>query len=185
MKVALRVSTVLTLAAVATTAAAQSGSTVRVLGVELGGKFAIGAICANSSKPPSQPCWLDRPFKHNGAQLGAVMLPAPETRPQWAAYGPFDVHLSSKGTLEQIKVRTAAPKGEVASSIRERFGLPATVTNIPEKGIHAAEWIAPGLVVKMLCIDHRDCSVDFVSAAQEAIRLRDAESRRQAHPKAP
>jgi len=113
------------------------------------------------------------------------MLPAPNTRPAWAAYSSFEVQIAANGLLERIKVRTGAPKAEVAASIRERFGLPTAVTDIASDGIHAAEWSAPGLVVKLLCVESRDCSVEFSTAAAEAARLREVEARRQAHPRTP
>lgn len=97
----------------------------------------------------------------------------------------FEVLIDKRAALQRLAVQTFAPPGEVAASIRERFGLPTSVTNLPADGLHAAEWVTADVVIKMLCATGRGCKVEFSTAALEASRLKDVEARKRAHPSAP
>lgn len=159
---------------------------VGVLGVQLGAKFDVDGQC--SAKPKSKSaCWVGRPFKaSDGSKSGMVILPNPDSRPVWAAYGPFNAVVNKAGVIERLQVDSqAVPWSDVAASIRGRFGLPSSVTNLPSDGIHAAEWVTPEITVKMLCRAPQECRVQFISGVvAEAVRS-DIERRGKARPASP
>ena len=87
--------------------------------------------------------------------------------------------VSRDGILEKIEVSGCRYEmlGEIASSIRSRFGFPATVTNVTAQKIHASQWIAKDAVVDLLCAPETDCKVTFSTPEAEAERLAEVAAR--------
>ena len=155
-----------------------SYAAIVIFGQPLGGVVKISRQCGTTELDPKNPCWVGKPFRSSsGALLGSAALPGLSTRPEWAAYAMFDLTLEKDGTLSQIHVKTFKfeDRIEIAKSIRERWGLPKSVVNLPGEMVAGSDWETPDLFIQMTCGSH-GCNVRFRPMANEATRRTEAEA---------
>ena len=158
---------------IGSTAVKAEKTDVQVFNLPLGGKLkpspkdcTVENITTNNNKAL---CWISKPFTaKDGSKLGSVLLPSPDSLPEWAAYAGFRASVSRDGRLTEIivKVEDGAKKMEIASSIGKRFGLPVSTT-LPRTDFAKAEWSGEGIGVFQTCTA-RTCEVRFLSP--EALR---------------
>ena len=158
-----------------------------ILGQPLGGTLKVTGNCPNPGSPPRVACWVSKPYvSKDGARLGYVDLPAPDSRPDWAAYAMFKVWLSKSSQLERLQVETVGKDSadSITSSINSRFGLPTAITRLPE-GIYAADWMQRDVVIKQLCSRTTGCKVEFITPESWAAQQAEVEARKAKRPVAP
>lgn len=156
------------------------GAETLIFDLPLGGKPKIAKRCVGDSLSVKALCWLSPPFiPPTGHKLGTVLVPGADKRPMWASSSVFNFTIAADGTLEKLEVSEPSHerRGEIATSIRSRFGLPQTVTNVPESQIHAAQWVAKDAVVDLLCAPETGCKVTFSTPEAEAGRLAEVAAR--------
>lgn len=149
-----------------------SASVVNLFGYPLGGEAIVGLKnCPSDSNKSKDICWLEKPYvAKSGDRLGAVYLPKPESRPEWATYvSSFQITLSKDRILKGLTVRTNdgyTNKFEIEKSIVSRFGSPK-FSNLTESGTTSATWNTQEAYVHMLCSSSVWCSVEFRSPSHQ------------------
>lgn len=151
-----------------------------VLGLPLGGKVALNMkICPSNTDKTKEVCWISKPFVgKSGDRLGYIHLPNPDSRPDWAAYGMFQMGVGKDGELKTLTVESSGnnEKHAIANSITSRFGLPKETT-LPRDGYSFASWAGKNIYVHLECASR--CFTTFRSPnAQAEVEQRTAEYRK-------
>ena len=140
-------------------------SQVTVLGLPLGGPLKPSPrVCKTeeiTAYHAKAICWLSQPVVgKDGSRAGLVLLPYPESRPEWAAYAEVYAVLSQAGNLEwlSLTLKNQPDKHQIADSISKRFGAPSQAPLAPN--FIYATWRQEGLQIDQAC-DHRLCTVKF------------------------
>ncbi len=157
-----------------------SESVITILGVPIGGKVGPLTQCPDDSNKSKSICWISDPHvSKNGSRLGTIHLPGADRRPQWAAYALFEAHISKKGILERLQLRThdAKSQDEIMEAVTARLGRP---TQKPLVGpqTFSTSWIGKEVAVRMLCSYGEFCTLDIASPAWWSRYQRDMEEQR-------
>ncbi|MEN9374658.1 MAG: hypothetical protein RIR79_2210 [Pseudomonadota bacterium] len=165
---------------------AQSGKLL--LGVPFGEKLIMKTCPLNTDKA-KEPCWIGSPFlyKPTGTKLGSIHLPNPDSRPEWAAHGMFEVSLDRQDKLQEIKVHlfSESDRHKIADSISQRFGSPHE-NQLRRTDVSWASWKSSEGSVEMRC--KGECWIEFRTPSAQAAReaeQRDRELANAKRPKAP
>lgn len=140
-----------------------------VLGLPLGSQLAeMPKNCVKIGAIPKKICWVDSPNIYKGTRTGMAALPAPDSRPRWAAYALFDLQVARDRTLDKIEVSTLPPtnRNDIVNSISSRFGHP-TLLGPQGPTTYSATWDLPEIHVYLLCSSDK-CHVAFSSAKEHA-----------------